>query len=97
MEYREYTYDDDRNRLKSLDINRLIDLFMIQIKNIWRVDGLYFQGIEKRFGVDPAGEIDKETWETLAKIEARDLKKIFNIDEIEDIGEFKCMIPTSFI
>jgi len=83
-----FTYEDDYIRLTQLGIEKLSKLFYIQIKNIWRVDGLYFQGIEKRFGSEYASEIDKETWSILAKIEARDLKKLFNIENITCIKEF---------
>ena len=91
------TYEEDFERLGKMDLKKLLELFMIQIKNIWRVDGLYFQGIEKRFGVDSAEEIDRETWSILAKIEARDLKKLYDIEEIRNIREFmELLLNTSW-
>lgn len=79
------TQNDDKARLSTLDKNKLLDLFFVQIKNIWRVDGLYFQGIEKNFGVNNATEIDKNTWELLGKIEAKDLKNLFGYNSIDNI------------
>ncbi len=76
------------NELRKLSKEELVKLLLIQVRNIWRVDGLYFLGIEKRFGVKAAAEIDKETWETLAVIEAKDLKRTFGKEEIENIREF---------
>lgn len=74
------TQEDDKKRLKELGMDKLVELFMSNIKTVWRVDGFYFQGIEKRFGQDSAREIDRESWESIARIEVKDLKKIFNYD-----------------
>ncbi len=94
---KEFTWEDDVKRLSEVGVDKLLKLFRMQIKNIWRVDGLYFQGIEKRFGVDAATEIDKETWRILAKIEARDLKKIKGIEIVEDIETFmELLLNTSW-
>ncbi len=91
------TQDDDKIRLSKLDKDKLLDLFFIQIKNIWRVDGLYFQGIEKNFGVNNATEIDKNTWEVLAKIEAKDLKNLFDYSSVNNIESLmKLLLNTSW-
>jgi len=82
------TYEKDFIRLTKPRAEKLYDLLYIQVKNIWRVDGLYFQGIEKRFGTESAGEIDRETWSILAKIEAKDLKRLFNKKKITSIKDF---------
>lgn len=97
MVEKEYTWDDDMERLNKMGADKLLKLFNIQIRNIWRVDGLYFQGIEKRFGVEAATEIDRETWRILARIEARDLKKMNGIDKVEDIETFmELLLNTSW-
>lgn len=59
----------------------LLDLFSMQIKNIWRVDGLYFLGIEEKFGADPATEIDTNCWKVLGKLEARELKALLKTEK----------------
>lgn len=74
------TQEDDKKRFKDLGMEKLIELFMNNVKTVWRVDGLYFQGIEKRFGQEAAREIDRESWESIARMEAKDLKKIFRYD-----------------
>jgi hypothetical protein len=87
----------DRVRLAELSKDKLIDLLFIQVKNIWRVDGLYFQEIEKSFGVDNAAKIDRLVWESLAKIEARDLKNMFGYTYINDIKSLmELLINTSW-
>ncbi|MFB0559650.1 MAG: DUF6125 family protein, partial [Candidatus Lokiarchaeia archaeon] len=69
----------DRNWLQNLPKEKLVDLFSLQIKNIWRVDGLYFLGIEENFGTDAATNIDRNCWKILAKMEAQDLKDLLEL------------------
>jgi len=74
----------DRGMLENLPLEKLLDLFFLHIRNLWRVDGLYFLGIEEKFGTEAATEIDANCWKILAKIEARDLKRTLGIDRVED-------------
>jgi hypothetical protein len=66
--------------LSSLDEWELIDLLLFNIKNLWRVDGLYFLRIEEKFGMATATDINVKCWEYLAKIEARSLKHMFSLE-----------------
>lgn len=72
---------EDREMLAKTPLEKLLDFFFLQIRNLWRVDGLYFLGIEKRFGTDAATEIDAGVWEAMAQIEAKSLQKMFNVGE----------------
>ncbi|MCC7572158.1 MAG: hypothetical protein KO464_02065 [Candidatus Methanofastidiosum sp.] len=74
------TRNDDMRMLSSLNEWELIDLLLFNIKNLWRVDGLYFLGIEERFGMEAATDIDVNCWEYLAKIEAKYLKQMFSLE-----------------
>jgi hypothetical protein len=76
---------EDRRRIQKLELERIVDLLFFQVRNLWRVDGLYFLGIEEKFGTDAAKEIDANCWSSLAKIEARELKKIFGIEKVENV------------
>jgi hypothetical protein len=69
-----------------LPMDRLLDYFFLQIRNVWRVDGLYFLGIEKRFGTEATTEIDSSVWETMAVIEAKSLQRMFKIGENPDLA-----------
>lgn len=71
----------DRAFLCKLPKKKLLDLMYLQIRNIWRVDGLYFLAIEKRFGTDSASRIDEECWKTMGALEARQLKEIVRVKE----------------
>lgn len=59
---------------------KLLDLFFLHIRNLWRVDGHYFLGIEEKFGTEAATEIDTNCWRLMGKIEARDLKALLEIE-----------------
>ncbi len=76
---------EDRETLKNMPTENLLDYFFLQIRNLWRVDGLYFLGIEKKFGTEAATTIDAEVWETMAEIEAKSLKKAFGVGENPDV------------
>ena len=73
----------DRKLLMSLDKEKMLDLFFLHIRNLWRVDGLYFLGIEERFGTSAATDIDVKCWELMGKLEARELKRIFGFNEVD--------------
>lgn len=76
---------EDREMLSKMSIEKLLDFFFLQIRNLWRVDGLYFLGIEKKFGTEVATEIDAGVWEAMAQIEARSLQRMFNVGENPDV------------
>ncbi|MCK4498816.1 hypothetical protein KAU25_06440 [Candidatus Bathyarchaeota archaeon] len=77
---------EDRKMLAELPLEKLLDYFFLQIRNIWRVDGLYFLGIEKRFGTEATTEVDAGVWETMAAIEAKSLQRLFKIGENPDLA-----------
>ena len=87
--------NEDRELLCSLPPDRLLDAFFSQVRNTWRVDGLYFLGIEKRFGTEAATEVDAEVWSAMASIEARELKRIFNVGDNPDLGAVVGLLKNS--
>jgi len=68
--------------LMNLSKEKMVDLLFLQVRNIWRVDGLYFLGIEEEFNTEAAVEVDSKCWKIMGKIEARHLRKVFNIEEV---------------
>jgi hypothetical protein len=76
---------EDRETLSHMPPEKLLDFIFLQIRNLWRVDGLYFLGIEKEFGTKAATEIDSGVWEAMAQIEAKSLQKMFKIGENADV------------
>jgi hypothetical protein len=65
--------------------DELLDILFLHVRNLWRVDGLYFLGIERKFGTEAAAQIDAEVWATMAAIEAKSLQKMFRIGENPDV------------
>ncbi len=72
----------DKERLLDMPKDKLVNLLFLFTRNIWSEDGLYFLGIEKKFGTDIAIEIDREVWSEMGKIEARRLKRFLEISGI---------------
>jgi hypothetical protein len=73
--------EQDKEMLMNLPSEKLLDLFFLQMRNLWAVDGLYFLGIEEKFDTESATEIDSNVWEVMGKIEAKRIKKAFGIEE----------------
>jgi len=86
---------EDREMLAEMPIEKLVDFFFLQIRNLWRVDGLYFLGIEKEFGTEAATEIDARAWQIMAQIEARSLRRTFQVDENADIQTIMNLLSKS--
>jgi len=88
--------EQDRKMLDSVSKEKLFDLFFLHIRNLWRVDGLYFLGIEEKFGTEAATEIDANCWKLMGKIEAKELKEVLGIKEIDLSSILKILRNTSW-
>jgi len=69
----------DRKLIEEIPKEKLADFIFMHLRDMWAVDGMYYLGIEKEFGTESATEIDRKVWEVMGKIEARKLKKLFEI------------------
>jgi len=72
---------DNRDVLDGLTKAGLVDLIGIYSKNWLALDGLWFQSVERKFGMDEAMFHDEETWRSFAAIEARRLKAFLKLPE----------------
>ena len=86
---------EDREMLKKMPVEKLLDYFFLQIRNLWRVDGLYFLGIEKKFGTEAATEVDAGVWEAMADIEAKSLQRMFDVSENPDVTTIMSLLHRS--
>jgi len=86
---------EDRKTLASVPTEKLLDYLFLQIRNLWRVDGLYFLAIEKRFGTEAAMEIDASVWEAMAGIEAKSLQKMFKVGENPNVANVMGLLQKS--
>ncbi|MFW6119824.1 MAG: DUF6125 family protein, partial [Petrotogales bacterium] len=69
----------DKKLIDELPKKKLADFIFLHLRDMWAVDGLYYLGIEEKWGTQAATEIDRKVWEIMGKIEARRLKKLFDI------------------
>jgi len=88
--------EQDREMLNALQKEKLLDLFFLHIRNLWRVDGLYFLGIEEKFGTDGATQIDADCWKLMGQLEAKELKKAFGLKEIDVAALLNLLTKTSW-
>jgi hypothetical protein len=76
---------EDRETLAKMPVDKLLDYFFLQVRNLWRVDGLYFLGIEKKLGTEDATEVDAGVWQAMAEIEAKSLQRMFDVGKNPDV------------
>lgn len=69
------------NRLEQLSKKELIELVHIFAKNMVALDGVWFQSIEKKHGMDEAIEHDQNAWRKYTAVEAGRIKKFLNLPE----------------
>jgi len=69
---------DQRQPLKSEVMQAMLSDFA---KNWLAHDGLWFQAVEKQFGIDKAIELDREAWEKFTVIEAKRIMARHQIPE----------------
>ncbi len=67
--------------LNSLTKDQLIDLIGIYSKNWLAMDGVWFQSVERKLGMDEAMHHDKEAWKRFTVIEAKKIKEFLGLSE----------------
>jgi len=90
------TTEQDRQMLKAVPKEKLLDLFFMHVRNLWRVDGLYFLGIEEKFGTEAATKIDTNCWKTMGKLEARELKNLLGLEKSDIPALMQALRNTSW-
>ncbi|MEA3558077.1 MAG: DUF6125 family protein [Candidatus Thermoplasmatota archaeon] len=77
---------EEKELLKELSDDKYAELTFMHLRNMWAVDGLYYLGIEERFGTEAATEIDTFVWKVMGKIEARKLRRLLGLgDDIDSM------------
>ena len=65
--------------LEKLSKETLIELIKMYSRNWHACDGLWFSGVEDRFGIDRALEIDINMWDISSRLEAKRIKEVLSI------------------
>lgn len=72
---------NNQNALEALSREQLVELLGIYSKNWLALDGLWFQSVERKLGMDEAMEHDREAWRDFTAIEARRIKAFLGLPE----------------
>lgn len=71
----------NNENLMNLPKEKLIELIEIYSKNWLAMDGVWFQSVERKYGMDEAMYHDAEAWRIFTVIEARRIKKFLNLPD----------------
>ena len=72
---------NDCQCIQELSREELLKLTEIYAKNWLAIDGLWFQSIEKKRGMQEALENDEQVWRRFTEIEARRIKQFLELEE----------------
>lgn len=75
------------DELEKLPKETLIELIKMYSRNWHTCDGLWFSGVEERFGIDNALEIDINMWDVSSRLEAKRIKEILAIPDNAGLDE----------
>lgn len=70
--------------LLSLPKETLIEIIHTYSQNLLTVDGLWFLGMEQKYGLQAAIDTDTEVWARYGAIEARRIKRILGLTDDDD-------------
>ena len=71
----------EKEELEKLSREQLIELLLIDSKNLVAMDGVWFQSVEREQGMDCAMHHDEEIWKRYTRSEARRIKKFLGLGE----------------
>ena len=86
-----------RNReIEELSKEDLLRLIEIYSKNWLAMDGVWFQSIERKLGMDEAIEHDRNAWRRFTEIEAKRIKRFLKLPERSGIEGLKKALSLRF-
>lgn len=71
----------ERIKLEDLPRDTLIKLLQVSSKNWATTDGLWFQGVEDKYGMEVAVELDRKMWERLSLVGAKRIREALGLKE----------------
>lgn len=70
-----------QEELEKFSREQLIELLLIDSKNLVAMDGVWFQSVEREQGMDCAMHHDEEIWKRYTRSEAKRIKKFLSLGE----------------
>lgn len=67
--------------MRNLSREELLALLEADSKNFLAIDGVWFQSVERKFGMDEAIYHDEEAWKRFTVSEAKRIKQLLNLPE----------------
>lgn len=85
--------------LAELSKEQLLELIELYAKNWLAHDGVWFQSIERKFGMAEAMYHDEEAWKRFTVIEAKRIKEFLQLPENPGLGAWsrRCTIAFTAI
>jgi len=75
--------------ISDLPKEKMLEFLAIYAKDWLATDGLWFQSVESKYGMDEAMEHDVNVWQKLGVIEARRIKEFLDLPERPGISGLK--------
>jgi len=82
----------ERDSLYSLSKETLIEMLEDSAKNWLAHDGLWFQAVERQYGMEKAIELDKEAWISFTQIEAKRIMQRHGIESGGGLAALKAAL-----
>jgi len=67
--------------VNDLSKDQLKELVKIYARNLFAMDGVWFQSVEKEYGMDVAMDHDRKIWKRFTETEARRIKKFLELPD----------------
>ena len=90
------SYAMNNKNLDAYSKEELIKIIEIYSKNWLAMDGVWFQSIERKFGMEEAMYHDAEAWKRFTVIEARRIKEFLKLPENAGIDGLKRALGLRF-
>jgi hypothetical protein len=84
------------NKIQDLSKEQLLELLQIYAKNMLAIDGVWFQSVEQKLGMDEAMEHDRNAWRRYTEVEARRIKEFLHLPDNSGIDGLKCALAFRF-
>jgi len=82
--------------LDDLSKEELKELVQIYARNIYALDGVWFQSIEREIGMDAAMQHDRNAWRYFTETEARRIKNFLQLPEHSGLDGLKKALSIRF-
>lgn len=79
--------------IKALSREQLLELLDMDAKNWVAIDGVWFQSVERKFGMDEAIFHDEEAWKRYTVLEAKRVKQFLNLPEKAGLDGLEKALP----